>query len=510
MSNSAIFNLLLADERNDKFFTASAALAKRLASVKESRKKAGDDIIQPTFRDIEKTHVNYLAAHYRPYVAVSAEYIKVKSSGTSVLTSSASNKLVFKFPIYGQFTSDMVMHIKTGALGSETASAYDPVYRWCAKPGLRMLQNTALSSDSKILDEYTVDDMLFKDKFDIPNDRRTAWDRGIGQAITMTGEYYNRNGFTGVMHYKDGLQTPKTYHAPTDLWVPLDFWMGKDASTALYNDLIPNTQREVTVTLAKLSQMVQALTQPSSNNEEPLPTTLPINKLNITAELYVCNLFVNSDIADIFEERSMFSLMRVHKSQMKTLNKSDDSILLNQLKFPAEYLQIGFRSTDNKDDMDHWCLFGKARSFTTANQIRHTAVSHNTANNMPELITRQCKEVENMDTLVDEFNIVAHGVKLFPDTVGSFFSSYLTQRYFEKTGIVSSKDKSAFLVPFCLYPGQNNPSGYYNMSTGREFCIEYKNASTITSSTNVEMIVSMRGMNFLIRDGDHCQLKYSV
>jgi hypothetical protein len=48
------------------------------------------------------------------------------------------------------------------------------------------------------------------------------------------------------------------------------------------------------------------------------------------------------------------------------------------------------------------------------------------------------------------------------------------------------------------------------MSTGREFYIEYNGATNISSATPVEMIVGMQGMNFLIRDGDSCMLKYSV
>ena len=517
MATVGNFKLVQEDERNDVFLTASKALQKRLAAIqaanvaKNTANKTNNSIV-PTFADIEKTHANYLTAHYRPYVALASNYTSVKSSGgVSSITSSASNVITFTFPIYGTFTSDMVLHVQLGALGSLTAGASDPLYRWCAKPGLRFVQRVQFISDSKVIDEYTVDNMLFVDKFDIPKDRRAAWDLGLGQSVAQNIESYNANGYTNVSKYKNGLQTLKKYHPPTDLWIPLDLGFCKDVGDVLFNDLIPNTERKIMITIAPLNMMIGAFT-PMAEGDYGIPTPIPltINKVDFTAELYVNNLYVENYIADIYEAHTNFTLFRCHKSQIKTLDKSGDSILLNQLKFPVEHMRVGFRSTDNKNDLDLWCMFGKAKSYTDANAVRVPIITYNTTLAAHQLLHRQGKDIDNLDTVVDQFNIVANTLSLFPDAPSSFYSQYLPQRYFDKTGIVSNKDKSAFNVPFDVYPGQTNPNGYFNLSTSREFYLTYIGATGITPTTLVEMVIDAKCLNFIVRKGDSFALKYTL
>jgi hypothetical protein len=77
---------------------------------------------------------------------------------------------------------------------------------------------------------------------------------------------------------------------------------------------------------------------------------------------------------------------------------------------------------------------------------------------------------------------------------------------------VSPSDTSSFLVNFCLYPGKFNPSGYYNLSAGREMYINYslKPAAADIEGGDAEMVISMSALNFLIRKGDKISLRYSL
>ena len=514
-TNVGNFKLVLDDERNDRLLTASSVLQKRLAAIQVANiskniSNGTNNIIVPTFADIEKTHVNYLTSHYKPYVALSSNYTAVKSTGQTSITSSISNVITFEFPIYGTFTSDMVIHIQLGALGSSTATTTDTLYRWCAKPGMRLLQRVQFISDSKIIDEYNVDNMLFTDKFDIPEDRRTAWDLGMGQSITQEVECFNANGYTNVVRYKNGLQTLKPYHPPTDLWIPLNFSFCNDVGNVLFNELVPNTNRKILITIASLSMMVGAFTPDATGDTIPVAITLPINKVDFTADLYVNNIYVDNYISDIYSARTDFNLFRCHKSQTKILNMSTDSILLNQLKFPVESLRIGFRSINNKDDLDRWCMFGKIKTYTAATAIRVPIISYDSGTGFGQLLHREGKDIDNLDIIVNQFNITAQTMTLFPDAPSSFYSQYLPQRYFEKTSIVSNKDKSAYHVPFNVYSGQSNPSGYFNISTAREFYLTYTNATTITPTTPVELVVDAKCLNFLIRMGDSFSLKYTL
>jgi hypothetical protein len=509
MSQSGVFRLVLRDERFDKFFTASDYLRQRLAEVRQNREEAGYRNPQPTFTDLERTHILYLRAVYRPFVSVACEYVRVKPSGDAAILSSSGGTAEFTFPIYGHFTSDMVFHVRFKDVGTANptigqGAGASLLYRFCAYPGIRLFQNITFKSNETLIDDYLSDEVSFVNKFMVPSDRRQAWDRGMGQADLRTAEFFNNNGYSGILSYREGLQTPKFLHEPQDLWVPLQFWMCGDAANALLNDLVPNTQRTIVADLAPLGQIVQAIDQ---NSGQVVP--LPFDRLGIQIDLYVNNLFVNPEVHDLFASRVGFSLIRVHRRQRKLLNKSLDSILMDQLKYPAEYLYVGFRDRANLDDFDHWHLFGRARQRTDATSLLAPAAIWNTALNVCQLVCRKAKEVDTLDPITQNFKLTAHGIDLYPTLPASFFNTYLPQRYFAGTAVVSPQDTSAYLATFCLYPGEFNPSGYYNLSAGRELYLSYR-ADSVDTTTPAELVVSMSALNFLVRKGDTVHLRYAL
>ncbi|GFR91205.1 major capsid protein [Elysia marginata] len=509
MAQSGVTRLVSQDERFDKFFTASSYLRQRLSEIYEKRKQAGCPIPQPTFVDLERTHILYLRTAYRPYVSVACEYVRVKPSGDAATLSTSGGTVEFTFPVYGHFTSDMVFHVRFKGVGTtkptlgEAANA-SPRFRFCAYPGIRLFQKVSFRSDETLIDDYLSDEVSFVNKFMVSADQRQAWDRGMGQADCRTAEYFNNSGFTGVLTYREGLQTPKYFHEPQDLWVPLQFWLCGDAANALLNDLVPNTQRTVVADLAPLGQIIEAV-DPHSGQ----PVALPFDRLGLQIDLYVNNIFVNPEIHDLFASRVGFSLIRVHRRQHKILNKPMDSIHLDQLKYPAEFLYVGFRDRANLNDFDHWHLFGRARKHTAASRPVAPTTNWNSALNMYQLVCRNAKEVETLDPIITSFKLTAHGVDLFPSLPSSFFNAYLPQRYFAGTAVVSPRDTSACLATFCLYPGQSNPSGYYNLSAGRELYLSY-HSNKVDAAAPAELVVSISALNFLVRKGDKCFLRYAL
>ncbi len=508
MSQSGVFKLVVRDERFDKFFTASDFLRSRLHAIREQREAKGEANPQPTFAALDETHIMYLRASYRPFVAAACEYVRVRASGDGAVLSAAGGTAEFVWPIYGHFTSDMVFHVQIAAVGTETPAiggvSPSPRYRYCAYPGIRLFRNIAFRSDETLIDDYTRDEVSFHDKFRVPADQRTAWDRGMGQAETRRAEYFNNNGYTGILEYRDGLQTPKFYHPQTELWVPLQFWMCGDAANALLNDLAPNTQRTIVADLAPIGEILQQIDQVSG---EVVP--LSIERLKITVDLYVNNIFVNPEIHDIFASRIGFSLIRVHRRQAKMLNVAVGSVLLDQLKYPAEYIYAGFRARANLADFDHWHLFGRARVRADADSLLAPAAIWNTGLDMCQLVCRTAKEVDSLEPIVQSFKLTSHGVDLYSELPANFYNTYLPQRYFTKTGIVAPRDTSAYLATFCLYPGLFNPSGYYNLSAGRELYLTYR-ADAVDTTAPAELVVSMSALNFLVRRGDKVALRYAV
>lgn len=511
MSQPGVFRLVVRDDRFDKFFTASDYLRQRLGQIRKDREEKGFKNPQPTFTELERSHILYLRAAYRPFVSVACEYVRVKPSGDAAVLSTAGGSAQFVFPIYGHFTSDMVFHVRFKDVGTDNptisgdpAQNPSPRYRFCAYPGMRLFRRVAFRSDETLIDDYIRDEVSFANKFQIPSDRRAAWDRGMGQAEVKTAEWFNNNGFTGCMMYKDGMQTPKFLQESQDLWIPLQFWMCNDAANALLNDLIPNTQRTIVADLAPLGEIIQAIDQISG---EVVP--LPFEKLNLQVDLYVNNIFVNPEIHDLFATRVGFSLIRVHRRQMKILNMATASILMDQLKYPAEYLYAGFRDRANSENFDQWHLFGRARTRTDSTELITPGAIWNADLGMCQLVCRTATETSSLDPIVSNFKLTAHGIDLYPNIPASFFNTYLPQRYFAGTTVVAPEDTSAYLATFCLYPGKFNPSGYYNLSAARELYLTYGSES-ISSENAAELVVSMSALNFLIRKGDKVHLRYAL
>lgn len=512
MSQSAIFDLVLRDDRFDRSFTASDFLRQRLLRIRQAREKAGWKDPLPTFTDLRRSHLLYVEAQYQPYVSIASEYIRVRPKGDIAKLTVSGGGADFTLPTYGHFTSDMVFHLRFDPVGTAnpviSAEAEDnpsPRYRFCAYPGMRVFPRVEFRSTEVSFDDYTRDELIFVNDFRISDDRRTAWDRGMGQAPVQSAEYFNSNGRTDCVFYKEGLQTPKFLHPTQDLWIPAQFWMCESPGTALLNDLIGNTQRKISVRLAPLGEIVQALDQ---NSGEIIP--LPISQLGIKLDLYVNNLFVNPEVYDLFAARIGESLIRVHRRQTISLSQTEGRYLLRNLKYPAEYLYIGTRDRANADDFDHWHLFGRRRTRTDATAILVPAAIWNEQLQMCQLVCRTAKETSTLDPIVTDITLTAHGIDLYPMQLPiSFYNDYIPQRYFDQTAIISPRDSSALLATFCLFPGRYNPSGYYNLSAGRELYYSYRSAD-IDVNNPAQLVICMGALNFLVRRGDAVTLRYSL
>lgn len=519
MSRGAIFKLVLRDERFDRFFQASDFLRARLDAVRARRRAAGEPNPEPTFADIERTHLLYVHAAYRPYVSVASEYTRVQPSGDGTAWIGPSGgTLEFTFPTYGHFTSDIGLHLKFKAIGTPVderpipdPTPERPLLNYCAYPGIRALKRVTLKSDAVIIDEYTADDVVAHSKFFVSSDQRTGWDRCHGQqSVDQVKCFIGVGEYTGVFHYCNGPQTLKYDHPDYSLFIPLQFWFCRDAAQALLNDLIPNSQRTITIELAPIDQIIQAqfYTQVLPGLNIPYGykmfhvTPLPFTRLAIEASLYVNNLYVNPEIYDIFASRIGFSLVHVHRQQVYRINTQAGRVLLDQLKFPTEYLMVGFRDRlPDAATFDTWWLMGDRQQHGPPFVVDSPGATLEAA--VGVVISSP------ISSIVESLSVTAHGVEIFPQLPAVFYNAYMPIRYGGNSLVKSPTDSGAFMVNFCLYPGKFTPSGYYNLSAGRELYIEYELKDTY-ADVPTDMVVSASALNFLIRKGDTCYLKYAL
>ena len=108
---------------------------------------------------------------------------------------------------------------------------------------------------------------------------------------------------------------------------------------------------------------------------------------------------------------------------------------------------------------------------------------------------------------IDNLELKAHDISIYRKTSESFFNSYLPYRFGDTVN--TPEDRGRYFLNFNFHPGNHDPSGHINISTAREFYINYE--STLISNTNiVDLLVSARSINFLLVDGGAMVLRYAT
>lgn len=108
MSSGGVFRLIANDGKSDRMILSTILLNQRIKDIMIARKLANKADFTPTLVDIERTHILYVNAHFKPYAAIGFEYNKVKPQSGSP---SFGNSVLFSIPQFGDFFYDMVFHV---------------------------------------------------------------------------------------------------------------------------------------------------------------------------------------------------------------------------------------------------------------------------------------------------------------------------------------------------------------------------------------------------------------
>jgi hypothetical protein len=237
---------------------ATKLINQRIKDVMCARKRAGKADITPTLVDLERTHILYVNAHFKPFAAIGFEYNKLRpQSGNPTL----NGGVTFSIAQFGDFFHDMVGRTRlsqfsgnTGLTplqshGSVSAPATFPLngenpdgtaeplgtslfynlvdpfgnivvagdvdpnpqvtyrnfVRYCEFPGNRLYRNVKFDVNGNPLDQY--DDMIpvMLEKFCITPNKRAGFDRLVGQEVPLQGYGGLRQG---VVFDADAANTP--------------------------------------------------------------------------------------------------------------------------------------------------------------------------------------------------------------------------------------------------------------------------------------------------------------
>ena len=402
MATGGIFTLITNDGKQDQMLMATKLLHERLRQINaaNTQHNGGDPTnVQnlPTLLDIEKTHVLFTNAHFKPFAAIGFEYNKVKvTSGNAAL----GGQVQFSIPQFGDFFHDICGHVIL-ANPTLTSTATDPsdapLMRWCSYPGERLFRKVSQDVNGNPLDAYSYHATNMHREYRVAPNKKLGWNRCVGQEEPEEGFVDQPTWTLNAVAPDDvnsritakvctGNQTPSgqknqsTVYPVGDLelFIPLLFWYNKDVRLAVPSVAIPYGQRFINIDLANRDEMVDVVPRGAGTWASPngsCDSTTTLKKI----ELYVNNIFVNPEVHSIYIKRIGFSLIRVHREQVYNANSNSQEVLLQQLKWPIEYMFVGMKMkayhaatsvADKRQYIDRWHTFSKINDtpYTTQGQ----------------------------------------------------------------------------------------------------------------------------------------------
>ena len=225
MSTGGVFKLIVNDGKSDRMILATKLLYQRIQDIMYMRSQQGRDDITPTLIDLERTHIVFVNAHFKPFAAIGYEYNKVKpQSGNAMLGSGVT----FSIPQFGDFFHDMVcrtrldsVYAKTGTTplqgtsdafpsgfdsvtynlvdvfgnvlvpdggeDPETTVTYRNFVRYCEFPGNRLFNSVKFDVNGNPLDEYDYYVPTMLEKFTVHPHKRDGYNRLVGQSVELKG-----------------------------------------------------------------------------------------------------------------------------------------------------------------------------------------------------------------------------------------------------------------------------------------------------------------------------------
>lgn len=311
MATGGIFTIITNDGKQDRMLMATALLHERLRAINASKLAmnggAPDDLQNlPTLLDIEKTHVLFTNAHFKPFAAIGYEYNKVRSTSGNP---SLGQTIQFSIPQFGDFFNDICCHAilnQPTLTSTATTSSDTPAMWWAAFPGERLLKHVTQDVNGNPLDDYWFHAVNMHREFRVAPNKILGWYRDVGQELPQEGYVDQPNwAASGVTpdSYRlgarvfNGAQTPSPQKTGTlELFIPLLFWYNMDVRLAVPSVAIPYGQRFINIELASLSELVSVYprgsatwTAPQGSLSETVPTLA-------TIELYINNIFVNPEV----------------------------------------------------------------------------------------------------------------------------------------------------------------------------------------------------------------------
>lgn len=457
----------------------------------------------PSIELIEKSHILFVSNTFKPYVSIAKEYSKTISyGGIPNLGQSFSMRL----PIVGDFICDGVIHLRL--TGLEALNVNDRV-KYVDYLGHRILKNTVFKSQNMEIDSYGPDEYNAHYQHFIKIDRREAYLRSIGQELPIQC-YLTHNvdldNHKELKHILDGPQTYKSKHGDIDIWMPLLFWF-TDPKQSLPNFILPSMQSEIEFTLASETDILAIAGIGQVAGAYIVPK---ISK----CDMYMNHLYILPEVLKLYHSRFSLQLIRVHRRHNVTLTVPRGDVLLHNLKWPVEMMNIGFRPKVNLLYPNRWHKY---------THIDRKIIQFLVAVSDDDLLTNNPIAQSSGAEYFKEYHVVSSvglrsmDIEIFPSLPPDFYNNYVPYTYAGQK--MTSPALGWLMFNFNLTPGEFQPSGYLNTSQKRELYLNYVSDNTLVNNVitpiirvdnPVDLIVLATCLNFILYEGGSMMLKFST
>lgn len=465
---------------------------KDLNDILNNRLSKYNDLIQPTFDDMSKSHFLFLNNQYKPFVECSMNYLKTSINTKPLFGSS----IEIAVPAEGNFLSDMALHLQLSELKPE--NSLDKV-RYADFLGHRLIKKIQLVINNNIIDEYTGEFYNVYYNIFLPDHKKKAWLACIGQEIPVEAILIQdpiNDNFREKKYIYSGYQTLKFSQEQIDLYIPLLFWFNINKNEAFLNNF-PFGRIVIKVEFENISNIATCLDVENDIYHERF-----ITPVFTECELYSNHIYINQDIQDLFISRLGFTLIRTHLQINKILNTNKDLINLgSELKFPVEDICIYARPAVNESGIDSLNLWYK-NSIQVLRNIK-VPVMFKTGN-VEQLGTNNITYYDSTP-LFDSMALRVNNGSLHGTDTPLFYQSYIS---LVSGNNISSNTNNMYYLAYNLYPRSFQPSGYINMSRTRNITFQYS-SSLIEAWSPVNLYIHATTINFIVYNNNTAMLNFS-
>jgi hypothetical protein len=103
MSAGGVFKLIANDGKADRMLMATELLNQRIKDIMCAKARMGAPDPTPTLVEIERTHIIFVNAHFKPFAAIAYEYQKTKNTAGN--QNFGSTSLQFSIPLLKRLKS---------------------------------------------------------------------------------------------------------------------------------------------------------------------------------------------------------------------------------------------------------------------------------------------------------------------------------------------------------------------------------------------------------------------